>query len=118
MNKPNRKKRENSQTDIRQHISGYHTGCYNENCLPGMDLLPVIISVDGVQVMVVAEFYNKGDVKMFGNYHIQQGIYKFSLQEVIRKDFYQDGSTITFNGPPLNATLDIQASCTLYPQPH
>ena len=33
------------------------------------------------------EFYNKGDMKMFGNYHIQQGIYKFSLQEVIRKDF-------------------------------
>lgn len=33
------------------------------------------------------EFYNKGDMKMFGNYHIRQGIYKFSLQEVIRKDF-------------------------------
>ena len=60
------------------------------------------------------EFYNKGDVKMFGNYRIQQGIYKFSLQEVIRKDFIiKDGSTITFNGPPLDATLDIQASYTV-----
>lgn len=57
------------------------------------------------------EFYNKGDVKLFGNYKIQQGIYKFSIQEVIRKDFIiKDGSTITFNGPPLNANLDIQAS--------
>lgn len=56
------------------------------------------------------EFYNKGDVKMFGNYRISQGVYKFSLQEVIRKDFtIKDGSSITFNGAPLDATLDIQA---------
>lgn len=60
------------------------------------------------------EFYNKGDVKMFGNYRISQGIYKFSLQEVIRKDFIiKDGSTITFNGPPLDATMDIQAAYTV-----
>lgn len=57
------------------------------------------------------EFYNKGDVKMFGNYRITQGVYKFSLQEVIRKDFnIQQGSTIDFNGDPLNATLNIKAS--------
>lgn len=60
------------------------------------------------------EFYNKGDVKMFGNYRISQGIYKFSLQEVIRKDFViKDGSTISFNGAPLDANLDIQASYTV-----
>ena len=48
------------------------------------------------------EFYNKGDVKMFGSYQINQGVYKFSLQEVIRKDFViKNGSTITFNGAPL-----------------
>lgn len=57
------------------------------------------------------EFYNKGDVKMFGSYRISQGVYKFSLQEIIRKDFIiKDGSTLTFNGAPLNATLDINAS--------
>ena len=60
------------------------------------------------------EFYNKGDVKMFGNYRISQGVYKFSLQEVIRKDFViKDGSTITFNGAPLDANMDIQASYTV-----
>ena len=54
------------------------------------------------------EFFNKGDVKMFGSYRINQGVYKFSLQEVIRKDFIiRDGSTITFNGSPLDATLDM-----------
>lgn len=60
------------------------------------------------------EFFNKGDVKMFGNYRISQGVYKFSLQEVIRKDFViKDGSSITFNGSPLDATLDIKASYTV-----
>ena len=60
------------------------------------------------------EFYNKGDVKMFGSYQINQGVYNFSLQEVIRKDFViKNGSTITFNGAPLDANLDIQASYTV-----
>ena len=60
------------------------------------------------------EFYNKGDVKLFGSYQINQGVYKFSLQEVIRKDFViKNGSTITFNGAPLDANLDIQASYTV-----
>lgn len=60
------------------------------------------------------EFFNKGDVKMFGNYTIDQGVYKFSLQEVIRKDFIiQPGSTIDFNGNPLDANLDIQAAYTV-----
>ncbi len=62
-----------------------------------------------------AEFYNKSDdMKMFGNYRISQGLYKFSLQEVIRKDFtIKNGSTINFNGSPLDATMDIQASYTV-----
>ena len=60
------------------------------------------------------EFFNKGDVKMFGSYRISQGVYKFSLQEVIRKDFIiRDGSSITFNGSPLDATLDIKAGYTV-----
>lgn len=60
------------------------------------------------------EFFNKGDVKMFGNYRIDQGIYKFSLQEVIRKDFLiEEGSSIAFNGSPLDAFLDIRAAYTV-----
>ncbi len=57
-----------------------------------------------------AEFFNKGDFKMFGSYRITQGVYKFSLQEVIRKDFIiKDGSTLSFAGDPFDATLGIQA---------
>ncbi len=60
------------------------------------------------------EYYNKGDVKMFGNYTIDRGTYKFSFQEVIRKDFnISSGSSINFNGSPLNANLDIKAAYTV-----
>lgn len=60
------------------------------------------------------EFYNKGDIKMFGNYTLDHGTYKFSLQEVIRKDFnIKSGSTVSFNGNPLNANLDMKASYTV-----
>lgn len=56
------------------------------------------------------DFFNKGEVKLFGNYAITKGNYKFSLQEVIRKDFtIKPGSNISFNGNPMEAMLDIHA---------
>ena len=60
------------------------------------------------------EYYNKGGVKMFGNYTLDHGTYKFSLQEVIRKDFnINSGSIISFNGNPLDANLNIKAAYTV-----
>jgi hypothetical protein len=60
------------------------------------------------------EFYNKGDVRVFGNYNITQGAYKFSLQEVIRKDFLlKEGGNVQFSGDPYNAIMDIQAVYTV-----
>lgn len=60
------------------------------------------------------EFYNKGDVKMFGSYDIAQGVYKFSLQEVIRKDFLiKEGSSVQFSGNPFDGIMDIQAAYTV-----
>lgn len=45
------------------------------------------------------EYYNKGGVKMFGSYTVDHGTYKFSLKELIRKDFsINSGSSINFNG--------------------
>ena len=59
-------------------------------------------------------FYNKGDFRMFGNYTIDSGMYKLSMQEVIRKDFsLQSGSTVTFTGDPYQANLDVQAVYTV-----
>ncbi len=59
-------------------------------------------------------FFNKGDFQIFGTYNITDGIYKMSLQNVIRKDFtLQPGGTVTFNGNPRNATMNVQAVYTV-----
>ena len=59
-------------------------------------------------------FYNKGDFRLFGDYNIEQGMYKLSMQEIIRKDFVlQSGSTVTFTGDPYQANLDVKAVYTV-----
>lgn len=50
------------------------------------------------------------DVRMFGTYTLTQGSYNFTLQDIIIKDFtIQDGSSISFQGDPYNAQLDLRA---------
>lgn len=50
-------------------------------------------------------------MKMFGKYILEEGNYNFSLQDLILRDFsISRGSSIAFNGDPLNAVLDITAS--------
>lgn len=47
---------------------------------------------------------------MYGTYRVDHGIYKLSLQDVIRKDFQiNSGSTLVFGGPPYEADLNLQA---------
>ena len=59
---------------------------------------------------VRADFYNKGDFRMFGNYNVTQGTYQFSIQEIIRKEFnLKQGSSISFSGNPEQAVLDLHA---------
>ena len=61
-----------------------------------------------------AGYYNKGDFTVYGTYTIDQGIYKLSLQDVIRKDFtLNPGGTVIFSGPPTEADLDLQAVYTV-----
>ena len=52
----------------------------------------------------------KSDLRIYGNYAIQEGVYNFSLQQLIHKDFkIREGSSISFNGDPFNANMDINA---------
>jgi hypothetical protein len=61
-----------------------------------------------------ANYYNKGAFNMFGTYTMDKGVYKMSMQEIIRKDLQlQEGSTLTFNGDPLDAQLDWHAKYTV-----
>ena len=51
------------------------------------------------------------DIQMLGKYTLTEGSYNFSLQDLILRNFtILPGSSISFNGDPLNANLDITAS--------
>lgn len=51
------------------------------------------------------------DMTLYGKYTLERGTYNFSLQDLILKNFnIERGSSISFNGDPLNGLLDITAS--------
>ena len=51
---------------------------------------------------------------MFGKYVLDKGSYNFTLQDIIIKDFtIRDGSSISFQGDPYKALLDIEAIYSL-----
>jgi hypothetical protein len=63
---------------------------------------------------ILANFYNKGKFQMYGTYRIDNGIYKMSLQDVIRKDFqFQRDGSIIFGGNPMQASLNLKANYTV-----
>lgn len=54
------------------------------------------------------------DLRMFGTYTLTHGSYNFTLQDIIIKDFtIREGSSITFQGDPFAAQLDIEAVYSL-----
>jgi hypothetical protein len=56
------------------------------------------------------QFGNKSDVQMFGNYQITNGIYNFSLQQMLSRRFnIRDGSSVSFRGDPMTANININA---------
>ncbi|MCH8554220.1 MAG: translocation/assembly module TamB [Schleiferiaceae bacterium] len=51
-----------------------------------------------------------GELEMFGNYQIESGEYQFVLQRIVNKPFkVAQGSSISWNGDPFNALLDLRA---------
>lgn len=51
-----------------------------------------------------------GNFKMSGTYTIEKGEYMFTLQNIINKKFdVESGGTITWNGDPLDASVNIKA---------
>lgn len=61
-----------------------------------------------------ATYFNKGSFDMFGTYLIDHGLYKLTIQNIIKKEFqFQQGGTITFGGDPYNAALNLKALYTV-----
>ena len=49
-------------------------------------------------------------LNMWGTYTVEQGSYRFTLQDIIIKDFtIKEGSDIKFDGDPYNANLNLEA---------
>lgn len=57
------------------------------------------------------QYYSEDDeLKLFGKYEIEEGNYNFSLQDLFLRDFkISRGSSISFNGDPMDGILDIVA---------
>ena len=63
--------------------------------------------------VIQANYFNKGAFEMFGNYLVESGIYKMTIQNVLKKEFqFYEGSSIVFGGNPYYAALDLRA---MYP---
>lgn len=63
---------------------------------------------------VMATWYNKGDFRMYGNCLVDHGEYRFSIQDLIRKNFQlKPGGEVVFAGNPMDANLDVQAIYTV-----
>lgn len=54
------------------------------------------------------------EILMYGNMSVDKGTYDFSLEDIIKRNFkIRQGGSVSFQGNPLEATLDISASYSL-----
>lgn len=61
-----------------------------------------------------ATYYNKGNFDLYGNYLIDHGVYKLTIQNAIKKDFqFVPGGSISFGGDPYAAALNLKAQYTV-----
>lgn len=59
-------------------------------------------------------YYNKGGLDIYGNYLVDHGSYRMTIQSLLRRDFaFQKGGTIAFGGEPLSAVLNLKAAYML-----
>ena len=71
----------------------------------------ITLNGDGV---IRANYFNKGSFDMYGNYVVNHGVYKLTIQNLIKKEFeFIQGGTIAFGGNPYNAPLNLKAKYTV-----
>lgn len=86
------------------------------NCNPNATLKLIMdektgdyITLNGNGVLR-ASYFNKGSFDIYGNYIVDHGVYKLTIQNIIKKDFtFQKGGSISFGGDPYNAALNLKA---------
>lgn len=69
------------------------------------------ITARGDGPMQISYDSESDNLSMYGKYTLAEGKYNFTLQDLILRDFsIRPGSSISFNGNPLHANLDIMAA--------
>lgn len=69
------------------------------------------ITAHGSGPMQISYDTENDELSMYGKYTLIEGNYNFSLQDLILRDFkIKSGSSISFNGDPMRAYLDITAA--------
>ena len=102
----------NNKVDISTNISLN----FLINCNPNATLKLIMdektgdyITLNGDGVLR-ASYFNKGSFDIYGNYIVDHGVYKLTIQNIIKKDFtFQKGGSISFGGDPYNAALNLKA---------
>ena len=86
------------------------------NCTPDASLKILMDEKTGDYIQLNGEgvlratYFNKGSFDLYGNYYVDHGTYKLTIQNIIKKDFeFLSGGSISFGGDPYNATLDLSA---------
>ena len=86
------------------------------NCTPNATLKILMDEKTGDYIQLNGEgalratYFNKGTFDLYGNYYVDHGMYKLTIQNIIKKDFeFLSGGSIAFGGDPYNATLDLSA---------
>lgn len=87
---------------------------------PDVALTVVMDPIGGDQIKATGSgslrmtYNNNGELETYGKYTLEKGTYNFSLQDLILKDFtIRDGSSISFQGDPYAAMLDLEAAYSL-----
>ena len=71
----------------------------------------ITLEGDGI---IRANYFNKGSFQLYGNYIVDHGIYRLTIQNAIRREFqFQQGGTIAFGGDPYDAAINLPALYTV-----
>ena len=107
------------QQEIASEPSAYNIDLQGD-ITPDVALTVVMDPVGGDRIKATGSghmrmtYNNNGELKTYGKYTLEKGTYNFTLQDVIIKDFtIRDGSSISFEGDPYAALLDLEAVYSL-----
>ena len=90
------------------------------HCTPVTTLRLIMDPVSGDYIdlqgngVLRTQYYDKGSFQIFGNYTVESGIYKLTIQNAIKRDFeFLPGGNISMGGDAYNASLDLKAQYTV-----